>query len=223
VRKHKDTFIPKRDKRDPRAGQLPTRPVPGIPAKPSAVGSKRVDPIIMLSPSASSLLRMSNIKSFLDNGVFVPFDHSELASFSAANLLHLTRPLKRLGERPFRFILVDSPEQFKPEYWNRVVAVFTTGQTWQFRGYKWREPQSLFENVLGIYVGEKGQPVPSEVKSWGSNVKTFAVDRWDERAHGKDVLPETRASRRWKDRETVEEIWRAIENWMNGRADWKRS
>ena len=201
-----------------RTGPSPARPI----AQQSAVGSKRSDPIILLSPSASSLLRMSNIKSFLDTGVFVPPDHPTLSSQTTANLLHITRPLKSLSERPYRFILVDSPEQFKPDYWSRVVAVFTTGQTWQFRSYKWREPQELFGHVLGIYVGEKSAPAPDAVKGWGSSVKCFEVDRWDERAHGANVDLETRKSRRWRDQEAVEEVWRSLENYMRGRGEWRK-
>jgi parafibromin len=216
--------MPKRSKdgRDAKSGQLPTRSIPPSMPQKGAVSAKRVDPIIMLSPSASSLLRMSNIKTFLDTGLFVPFDHPQLATLSAANLLHLTRPLRQISEKPFRFILVDSPDQFKTEYWERVVAVFTTGQTWQFRGYKWREPQELFSHVLGIYVGEKGLPVPPDVKSWGSNVKTFLVDRWDERSHGAAVDHDARVARRWKDREVVEEMWRTIETSMKGKSLWRR-
>ncbi|KAJ9609452.1 accessory factor associated with RNA polymerase II [Cladophialophora chaetospira] len=232
VRKHAETFLGRR-----KGGPSSSRPG-GIPSKPaslatrpaantskplsSAVSSKRSDPIILLSPSASSLLRMSNIKTFLDTGLFVPPDHPTLSTQTTANLLHITRTMPSLGEKPFRFILVDSPEHFKPDYWSRVVAVFTTGQIWQFRGYKWREPQELFGHVLGIYVGEKGLPIPTEVKGWGSSVKSFAVDRWDERAHGASVEQETRMSRRWRDRETVEEVWRGIEGYMRGRGEWKR-
>jgi parafibromin len=131
--------------------------------------------------------------------------------------------MRSLSDKPYRFIIVDSPEQFKPDYWSRVVAVFTTGQTWQFRGYKWREPQELFSHVLGIYVGEKGAPVPSEVRGWGNGVRTFTVERWDERSHGQGVEQETRVARRWRDREVVEEVWRAVEGWMRGRGEWKRN
>ena len=138
------------------------------------------------------------------------------------NILHVTRSMPSLSQKPYRFILVDSPDQFKPEYWSRVVAVFTTGQTWQFRGYKWREPQQLFENVLGIFVGEKGQPLPNEIKGWGSAVKRFEVDRWDERGHGSNVDSEQRANQRWRDRETVEELWRGIEGYMRSRGEWRR-
>jgi parafibromin len=170
------------------------------------------------------LLRLSNIKSFLDSGLFVPPDHPTLSSQTTANLLHITRPLQSLDSsgRPYRFIIVDSPEQFKPDYWNRVVAVFTTGQVWQFRGYKWREPQELFGHVLGIYVGERGGPLPGEVKGWGSGVKSFFVDRWDERAHGGNVDQSTREGRRWRDREVVEEVWRTIEAYMRGKPEWRR-
>ena len=165
---------------------------------------------------------MSNVKTFLDTGLYVPPDHPTLSTQTTANLLHITRTLHSLSEKPYRFILVDSPEQFKPDYWSRVVAVFTTGQVWQFRGYKWREPQELFGHVLGIYVGEKGLPIPAEVKGWGSSVKTFAVERWDERAHGAAVEQEVRQGRRWRDRETVEEVWRGIEAYMRGRGEWRR-
>ncbi|KIV84408.1 hypothetical protein PV11_00191 [Exophiala sideris] len=233
VRKHAETFLGRRkgvpSSSKPgqvsKSAQLASRPAAAaaIPAKvPSAVSSKRSDPIILLSPSASSLLRMSNIKTFLDSGLYVPPDHPTLSTQTTANLLHITRTLHSLSEKPYRFILVDSPEQFKPDYWSRVVAVFTTGQIWQFRGYKWREPQELFGHVLGIFVGEKGLPIPGEVRGWGSSVKTFAVERWDERAHGGSVDQDTRAGRRWRDRETVEEVWRSIEAYMRGRGEWRR-
>ena len=192
---------------------------PSMPSKPTP-SSKRSDPIVLLSPSASSLLRLSNIKSFLDTGFFVPPDHPTLASHSGTNLLHIMRQLKSLdamlppgaSRRPYRFIVVDSPEMFKPDYWSRVVAVFTTGQTWQFKGYKWRDPPELFKNVLGIFVGWRGEEVPAVVRGWGRGVATFQVDRWDEKLHG-----DGRAERRWRDREVVEGIWGAVEGHMRGR------
>lgn len=209
-----------------RPGQkpIPSRPLPA-PSKPlsSTPASKRSDPIVLLSPSASSLLRMSNIKSFLDSGLFVPPDHPTLSSQTTANLLHVTRNLPTLSSKPFRFILVDSPDNFKPDYWSRVVAVFTTGQMWQFRGYKWREPAELFRNVMGVYIGEKGQPVPTDVRGWGGGVRCFSIDRWDERLHGTSVEPSVREGRRWRDREVVEEVWRGLESWMRSRGgEWKR-
>lgn len=93
-----------------------------------------------------------------------------------------------------------------------MVAVFTTGQTWQFKSYKWRDPQELFRHVLGVYVGWKGEAVPDTVKGWGRGVQTYGVEKWVEGAHGRDG-----GRSRWSDREVVENIWRAIEEMMRRR------
>jgi len=104
-----------------------------------------------------------------------------------------------------RFILVDQLDNFKPDYWTRVVAVFTTGQTWQFKSYKWTNAPELFSHALGIYVGFTGELVPDTVKGWGRGVKAAAVDKWN---------PTQGEKSRWRDREVVETIWTAIEESM---------
>jgi parafibromin len=131
-------------------------------------------------------------------------------------MLHINRIVKDIDpNRPLRFILVEGPEQFKPEYWSRVVAVFTTGQSWQFKSYKWREPHELFRHVLGVYVGWRHEATPETVKNWGHRVMTVGVERW------KDVGPGVVDSSRWRDREAVEQIWKAIEGNMRSKG-WKR-
>jgi parafibromin len=173
---------------------------------------------------------MSNVKSFLQDGVFVPPDHPTLAMSTSSNLLSISRPLRGAndaststsnaskpptpassgggGRKPTRFILVDSTANFRPDYWNRVVAVFTTGQTWQFKSYKWTSPPELFKHATGVYVGWRGEEVPREVRSWGRGVQSFAVDRWDEKGGGLN------GAGRWRDREVVEGIWMVIEEGM---------
>ncbi|MCJ1284525.1 accessory factor associated with RNA polymerase II [Xylographa opegraphella] len=174
--------------------------IPSHPKKPS----RRPDPIILLSPSASSLLRMSNIKPFLESGSYQP-----PAPTSTTTILHISRLLPSIdATRPLRFILVDSPDQFKPDYWDRVVAVFTTGQTWQFKSYKWSSPADLFGRVLGVYLGWRGEEVPDSVRGWGRGVVNVGVDKWIEGRKGEG---------RWRDREVVETVWGQIEGWMKGR------
>ncbi|KAI1177934.1 RNA pol II accessory factor, Cdc73 family-domain-containing protein [Nemania sp. FL0916] len=185
------------------------------PAIASHQKQKRPDPIILLSPSASSLLRMSNIKSFLESGQYIP-PNSLSATSTSANMLHINRIMKDIdASRPMRFILVEGTEQFKPEYWNRVVAVFTTGQTWQFKNYKWSNANELFRHIPGIYVGWRGEQPPESVRAWGHRVLNVAVDRWNN--------PSTTAvdSSRWRDREAVEGVWKTIENNMRSKG-WKR-
>ncbi|KAL5348356.1 accessory factor associated with RNA polymerase II [Pseudogymnoascus australis] len=202
VRKIAQSFIG----RKPGSGGAPpttssTRPT-ALPHNPKP--TRRPDPIILVSPSASSLLRMSNIKAFLESGSYTPPDASLSSSTSNSSILHLARLIPSIDTtRPIRFIVVDSPEQFKPEYWARVVAVFTTGQTWQFKNYKWQAPQELFRHALGVYVGWRGEPVPDAVRGWGRGVVSVALDPW---SGGKET--------RWRDREGVEAVWRGVEEIM---------
>ncbi|EED20638.1 Pol II transcription elongation factor subunit Cdc73, putative [Talaromyces stipitatus ATCC 10500] len=201
-----------------------------LPKKPgpSSGSSRRPDPIILLSPSASSPIRLSNIKTFLQDGVFVPPNHPTLASHTTSNMQIITRQTRigiasgsqggsggaggaaQTSKRPTRFILADSTANFKPDYWQRLVAVFTTGQAWQFKTYKWSNPPELFRHAAGIYVGMAGEHVPNQIKDWGRGVSTFTLARWDDKK-GVD------GAGRWLDREIVEHIWDVIENNMKAK------
>ncbi|KAI9717109.1 MAG: accessory factor associated with RNA polymerase II [Chrysothrix sp. TS-e1954] len=170
---------------------------------------RRPEPIILLSPSASSLLRMSNIKSFLNDGMYTPPDSTS----TSTNLLHVSRLLPSIDPvRPLRFILVDTPELFKPDYWSRLAAVFTTGQTWQFKSYKWTSPPELFAHALGVHVGWRGEDVPSSVKGWGRGVVSVGIDKYNAQQGPQG---------RWRDREVVEGIWTVVEESMRNRG-WGR-
>jgi len=92
------------------------------------------------------------------------------------------------------------------------VAVFTTGQQWQFKSYKWSEPAELFRHTLGVYVGFRGDPPPATVKGWGRGVLTSVIDKWNGTAG---------MSARWRDRENVEAIWKSIEDNMKSKG-WRR-
>lgn len=200
VRKYSATFLVKAKPSAPAASQPSTNPSIRPAIKPAS--NKRVEPIILLSPSASSLIRMSNAKSFLQDGLYAAPEPG-----STSNLLQLTRTIPSIDDkRALRFILVDSPDNFRPDYWSRVVAVFTTGQSWQFKNYKWQTPADLFSHVLGVYVGWKGDGVPDTVRGWGRGVLNVGLDK---------------GSARWRDREVVEEIWSGIEARMKA-LGWNR-
>lgn len=207
VRKQAATFLHSSRNR-------PGQPTPATAPAPSPAlvsnlkkPHRRQEPIILLSPSASSLLRMSNIRSFLGTGVYIPPDSSTASA--SANILHIQRILPSIDPaRPMRFIIVDSSDQFKPDYWSRVVAVFTTGQAWQFKSYKWTQPAELFSHALGIYVGWRGDDAPSAVKGWGRSVATIQLDKWNQ-AQG--------TNGRWRDREITESVWSAIEESMRSK------
>ncbi|KAF8244819.1 CDC73-domain-containing protein [Wilcoxina mikolae CBS 423.85] len=197
VRKQAEDFITRlRSASKPTPTALPTRPPPPSTTSSRSRKPRRQDPIILLSPSASSLLTMSNIKSFLEDGVFIP---PTVSAETPPNFLRVSRLLQSIHPTtPIRFDVVDSPDKFKPDYWDKVVAVFTTGQEWQFRSYRWSNPVELFREVRGFYVGWEGERVPEVVKKWGTGVQVFSVDR----------------GRRFRDREVCEKFWEGVEKWM---------
>ncbi|KAK4231427.1 putative cell division control protein [Podospora fimiseda] len=183
---------------------------PSLPINPKQV--RRPDPIILLSPSASSILRMSNAKQFLEGGRYSPPENI----VPPPTMLNVSRLIKEMDpNRPIRFILVETPEQFKPEYWNRVVAVFTTGQAWQFKSYKWPNPTELFKHVQGVYLGWRGEQPPESVRGFGHKVLCCSVEKW------RDPTQPGAEQSRWRDREVVEGIWKAIEGNMRAKG-WKR-
>lgn len=63
----------------------------------------------------------------------------------------------------------------REEDWDRVVAVFVLGKSWQFKGWKWSQPAELFDRVLGVYLMIQGQTMEPEVSSW--NCKVIKVCR----------------------------------------------
>jgi parafibromin len=207
VRKLAAPFLTRKPGGPPLAGGVGASATIPLNQKPA----RRPDPIILLSPSASSLLRMSNAKAFLEGGRYTPPDHN-----SSSTMLHISRLLKDIDpSRPMRFILVEGPEQFKPEYWNRVVAVFTTGQAWQFKNYRWSNPSELFKHVLGIYLGWRGEQPPEAVRVFGHRVLACSVEKW------RDPGQPGAETSRWRDREVVEAIWKGIEASMRAKG-WRK-
>jgi parafibromin len=59
----------------------------------------------------------------------------------------ITRDPKKLSaaSQP-KFLILDSIDTLKPDDWARVVAVFATGQEWQFKRWKWSKPVDIFSN-----------------------------------------------------------------------------
>lgn len=184
-------------------------------------GSRPKDPIILLSPSTSALLNMGNVRAFLEQGEFIP----KMSGLGAPDLIHINRYSTRLGHQnssnavpsssgsstngngnktKIKFVVVDNVDKFtKPEYWDRVVAVFVTGQAWQFKSYRWPSPSDLFQHVAGFYLAYQGERVPPELGTW-RNVMVTQIPK----------------NERFRDREAAEMIWNQIEKWMLSKG-WK--
>ncbi|SJM86819.1 probable Cell division control protein 73 [Zygosaccharomyces bailii] len=159
------------------------------PVATSKAGQRK-DPIILIPSAASSVFTMANIKQFLEGSQYV---YPRELPASQSDLVTVEKRLDRLS-KPVRFLIVNNTRMFtKPEYWDRVIAVFTMGHTWQFNNYQWNTPAELFQHCKGYYFHFSGDIVPRHVQQW--NVQRVELDK----------------SKRFKDVEVARFFWSSIE------------
>lgn len=133
-------------------------------------GARR--PIIVVPNSTSSCLTMLNACDFLRDGVFISSEEKRKSGAVRESISIFQRTDPVTGTTKV-YKIMDNPASLQPDDWGRVVAVFVSGQTWQFKGWKWSSPVDLFKNVLGIYLTFDDRTVDPNVQSW--NCKTIKV------------------------------------------------
>ena len=128
--------------------------------------AKNLYPIIMISSSPTALITMHNVKRFLQESTFEPSQEARARAISEGNVkpddmipiyrkrTHIDSSGREM-ESQVRYVVVDSVEalsKFGVDPWDRVVCVMTTGQEWQFKNYKWKDPKQLFHHGMFINV-----------------------------------------------------------------------
>ncbi|KAL2913640.1 Rho GTPase-activating protein [Polyrhizophydium stewartii] len=156
--------------------------------------TKDAFPIIMVPAAAQSLLTLYNVKEFLIDQKFTSTDEYRNRGEHKPTQVILERdPSKLAPGSQKKFLVLDSIETLRPPDWDRVVAVFTNGQEWQFRGWKWDKPVDIFHNVLGFSLKFQDEPPPGQTPSW--NVEVLNIHR----------------SRRYLDGPVVYNFWQKID------------
>ncbi|RCK60301.1 Cell division control protein 73 [Candida viswanathii] len=168
-----------------------SKSTPGSNSRGGSKEGPKKQPIILVSPATTALLSLSNIKEFLEEGRFTEPNPSNRPD---SGLVMVNHPSDKLISSGQRIMVVDNIENFtKLEYWERVIAIFTTGQTWQFSRYIHPEPENLFQKYRGFYFGYQGETAPAQIKDW--NVTEVRVDR----------------DKRFKDKVVVKDFWTEID------------
>ncbi|GAA5941274.1 Cdc73p [Sporobolomyces koalae] len=182
---------------------------------------KQLNPIIMISPSSTALITMHNVKEFLEEARFIPSDQARSLA-AGSGMAYIAEDVVQVNHnratgapaaagtvetRKARYFVVDSVEALgkfgkADEAWDRVVCVMTTGQEWQFKPYKWKEPKELFHNVRGVYPQWTTDPLNPKVKAW--NVSELRID-----PHKRHV-----------DKAVVADFWKNLEGWISVNKSW---
>jgi hypothetical protein len=106
---------------------------------------KQVDPIIIVPSSITSLLSLHNAKSLLENE---KFETTEVAKKSNSKKERSIIIKRKIRENSQSFCIIDDPTRLSSNDWERVVAIFTTGQSWQFKGWPIQNPTELFSKCF---------------------------------------------------------------------------
>ena len=169
------------------------------------------DPIILLSNSPTALINMFNVRALLQDGVFVPPEEARKQAGGIPELVVTIQsrssdaPNRPQG-RARRVLVVDSAEAVnrlgtgapgsEQDPWNRVIAVFTTGQLWQFKNYRWTDPRDLFRNAMGVYARWNNDTPSAQLRDW--SVTELQIDR----------------TKRHTDKQLAAFFWRTLDGWV---------
>ncbi|KAG6486005.1 hypothetical protein ZIOFF_054575 [Zingiber officinale] len=159
-------------------------------------------PIILVPSAYSTLITIHNVKEFLEDGIFVPTD-AKVKALQGPKPDCVTVQKKLSRDRAVAAYEVrDKPSGFKPEDWDRVVAVFVLGKEWQFKDWPFKDHVEIFNKIIGFYVRFEDDSVESAktVKQW--NVKIISISK----------------HKRHQDRAAALEVWDRLEDsWIRCR------
>jgi parafibromin len=116
---------------------------------------------------------MINAEDFLVNGAYHTVEDKRKAGAQKQRELYLPRAMPNGGHVLYR--VIDDPTKLLDAEWDLVVAVFATGQAWQFKGWKYSTPVTLFQHVLGVHVCIDSAAVDVNVQSWNCKVLKVRV------------------------------------------------
>jgi len=137
-------------------------------SKPRDLGT----PIIIVPSAPTSLITMYNVRKFLEDKQYLEPQECRKLGVKKESKILITRK-RSDGKGSLKYYVVDSVDRFRPQDWDKVVAVFTCGATWQFKGWKWTNPTELFSKIRGFYLQYQDDVLKEPVKEW--NVKILKV------------------------------------------------
>lgn len=126
-------------------------------------------PIIIVPSAVTSCITLLNAKEFFIDGLYTTVEVKKQQGARREKELDIVRPGKASNEiQTYR--VIDDPTKLTNEDWDRVVAVFVTGQLWQFKGWKYSNPVELFQHVLGLHLTFDDRVIDPTILTWNCKV-----------------------------------------------------
>jgi parafibromin len=154
-------------------------------------------PIIVVPAALSSLITIHNANELLVGSHY--YSNEEMRKKETRKDSHvIRRSISRTQAE--EYIIIDNPTKLHREDWDRIVAVFTNGQAWQFSGWKDYNdnPVKLFEKYQGFHLAFAEDEIAPNVKNW--NIKILTISKHETKRHN--------------DQTAVREFWKTLDEYM---------
>ncbi|KAJ1353995.1 hypothetical protein KIN20_010790 [Parelaphostrongylus tenuis] len=153
-------------------------------------------PIIIIPSAITSLLTIFNATDIIQDMNFVTTEEKRKdQNVRRESQIYIQR--KKNGTT-VPYLVVDQPNKFTDAEWDRVVAVFITGQLWQFKPFKrWHSnPVEIFSKIPAFHVHYDDLNVNSNVAKWSVT-----------------MLPVSR-TKRHMDKARFRVFWEVMDRWI---------
>ncbi|GIY28645.1 parafibromin [Caerostris extrusa] len=186
-------------------GSQPKRPVTPLPqperpiptTNPVRAPTKRVSktPIIIIPAATTSLITMYNAKDLLQEFKYVDTNEKKTQGCKRENEVLIQRRKEGGSSVPYR--VIDNAQKLTEEEWDRVVAVFVQGPTWQFKGWPWNgNPVEIFAKIKAFHLKWIEMKLDANVGKWAVHVI------------------ELNRNKRHLDRANLLKFWEILDNYM---------
>lgn len=129
---------------------------------------------IVVPAAISSLLTIFNARSLLEHGSYKTTDECRKQNPSTKKPRYVSFT-RQQGKYAQEFRIIEDPCILRKEDWERVVAIFTDGREWQFKGWITENPTELFTKYQGFHLSYEDTEPNDNIKNWP--VKVLKVRR----------------------------------------------
>ncbi|KAJ2999830.1 40S ribosomal protein S4, X isoform [Globomyces sp. JEL0801] len=172
-----NAFITKDEKKEVRPKPVVHQPETKKKSSRVVEKDKNTIPIIIIPAAAQSVISLYNVEELLIKQNFVAADEFRKKGIIKPASVIIKRDPKKYAVSDF--LVLDSIDSLKPIDWKRVVGVFTMGQEWQFRSWKWDKPVDIFSNTVGFSLTFQDEPLPGLARGPKKHLKRLnAPKHW---------------------------------------------
>ena len=127
-----------------------------------------LSPIIIVPNALTSDIGTINAKDLLLKGIYHSVEDMRKSGQPMANEIRISRRMPDGREKQYK--IINDASKLPKEGWDRVCAVFVTGQPWQFKNWRYNNSVDLFQQALGVYINLDGKVISPTIKSWNCSV-----------------------------------------------------